>query len=109
MGAPLIGRLADKRSSKAVVGLAIALNLAAFVIFWLAGGHLMGLILGVVVMDLGTQVAMISNQARIYSLLPDSQSRFLWFVTSWVGRLVLIWVLITGRSSSGMVFVGLGY
>ncbi len=75
MAAPLIGRLADKRSHRAVVGLAVCITLSSFVIFWIAGTHLLGLAVGVIVMDLGTQAAMISNQTRIYSLLPNAQSR----------------------------------
>jgi predicted MFS family arabinose efflux permease len=73
--APFVGRLADKRSPRAVVGLAVAITLSGFVIFWIAGTHLIGLAVGVIVMDLGTQAAQISNQTRIYSLVPDAQSR----------------------------------
>jgi hypothetical protein len=58
-------------------GLAIASNSpsAAFVIFGIAGAF-DRLILGVVIMDLGTQAALISNQARIYSLPGCLQSQF---------------------------------
>ncbi len=35
----------------------------------------MGLIIGVILLDLGTQGAHISNQARVYSLHPEARSR----------------------------------
>jgi predicted MFS family arabinose efflux permease len=45
--APIAGRLADQRSPRFVVGIAIFVVLAAFGIFWLFGFHLWGLVLGV--------------------------------------------------------------
>ena len=35
----------------------------------------MGLIIGVILLDLGAQSTLVSNQARIYSLLPEARSR----------------------------------
>ncbi|HEY9606075.1 MAG TPA: MFS transporter [Allocoleopsis sp.] len=51
--APLIGRLADRKSPRRVVGIAIAITTSAFLIFWLFGYHLWGLIVGVILLDLG--------------------------------------------------------
>lgn len=75
LAASLTGRLVDRRSPRSVISVALAIVLAAFVIFFVAGTHLAALILGVILLDLGTQSAMISNQTRVYSLLPDAQSR----------------------------------
>ncbi|MFZ1931835.1 MAG: hypothetical protein WAU50_22020, partial [Candidatus Sulfotelmatobacter sp.] len=37
--------------------------------------HMSGLIVGVVLLDVGVQSGHVSNQARIYSLLPEARSR----------------------------------
>lgn len=73
--APLAGRLADKKSPRITVGLAIIITTSSFFIFWLKGYQLWGLIVGVILLDLGVQAAQVSNQARIFSLLPEAYSR----------------------------------
>lgn len=73
--APVVGRVADKNSPRLTLGLAIAVAIASFVIFWLLGHQLWGLVLGVILLDLGTQAGQVSNQARIYSLLPEAHNR----------------------------------
>lgn len=85
--APIVGRLADKRGPRVLVGVAVAMTLSAFVIFWTAGTHLLGLTVGVIVLDLGMQSAYISNQVRIYSLVPNAESRLntVYMVTNYSG------------------------
>lgn len=73
--APIVGRLSDKKSPRLTVGLGIAITTSAFLVFWLFGYKLMGLIIGVILLDLGAQSTLVSNQARIYSLLPEARSR----------------------------------
>ncbi|HEY9725304.1 MAG TPA: MFS transporter [Chroococcales cyanobacterium] len=73
--APLIGRLADRKSPRRVVGIAIAITTSAFLLFWLFGYHLWGLIVGVILLDLGLQSAQVPNQTRITSLVPEAASR----------------------------------
>ena len=75
MAAPLVGKLADKRGSRYVIGVAIALVAASFALMGATDGSLPWLVVGVIVMDLGVQAAMVSNQARIYGLVPGSESR----------------------------------
>ncbi len=73
--APLAGRLADKKSPRITVGLAIIITTSSFFIFWLKGYQLWGLIVGVILLDLGVQAAQVSNQARIFNLQPEAYSR----------------------------------
>jgi len=75
MAAPVVGRLADQKSPRLTVGLGITITTSAFIVFWLFGYHLWGLVIGVILLDLGAQSTLVSNQARIYSLLPAAQSR----------------------------------
>ena len=75
LAAPLSGRLADKGSPRQVVGLCALLTLAGFVCFALLGASIAGLVLGVLLLDLGVQGAQISNQSRIYALRADARSR----------------------------------
>lgn len=73
--APLVGKLADRSSARLTVGLGLAITTSAFLIFWGFGHHLWGLIIGVILLDLGVQTTQISNQARIYKLPPEIHSR----------------------------------
>jgi predicted MFS family arabinose efflux permease len=73
--APLVGKLADRRSHRLTVGLGITTTTIAFLLFWALGYHLWGLILGVILLDLGVQTTQISNQAGIYSLPAEMHSR----------------------------------
>lgn len=72
---PILGRLTDERGPRMLVGIAVSLCLSAFVILWLAGTHLMGLVVGVLILDLGMNTGYISNQIRVYNLVPNAESR----------------------------------
>ncbi|WP_210357339.1 MFS transporter [Sphingomonas beigongshangi] len=73
--APLAGRLADRRGPRSVVRVGTVVVLAAFLLM-LLDSHLATLAIGVVVMDVGVQVAMIGNQATIYALAGTAPGRF---------------------------------
>ncbi len=73
--APLVGRLADRSSPRLTVGIGLAITTGSFFIFWLFGHQLWGLIVGVILLDLGVQTTQVSNQTRIYSLPPEAHSR----------------------------------
>ena len=75
MVAPIAGRSADKRGPRAVITLALAVIALSFVIFAFSGKSLLGLAIGVIVLDVGVQAAQIANQARIYALRPEARSR----------------------------------
>ena len=75
LAAPLAGKSADRRGPRAVITLSVALVAIAFVVFALSGRSIAGLVIGVIVLDIGVQAAQISNQSRIYALKPEARSR----------------------------------
>ncbi|MED4225890.1 MFS transporter [Neobacillus cucumis] len=85
--APLVGRLADRFSPKLMVGLFILITLLSYLFFGFLGSAVWGIIVGVILLDLGVQGAQISNQTRIYSLVPEARSRLntVFMVTYFLG------------------------
>jgi predicted MFS family arabinose efflux permease len=73
--APVAGRISDRRGSRAVVTLALVLLAASFGLLWVLGYYLAGLIVGVVVLDMGAQANQIANQTRIFGLEPGARGR----------------------------------
>ena len=73
--ATLVGKRADRSNPRVITGLMLATVLLTYIVFWLAGQWLWGLILGVILLDLGTQGAHISNQTRIYARPQPIHSR----------------------------------
>lgn len=77
MAAPIAGKLADKGSARRTVGLAVVITTSSFLTFWLFGYQLWGLIIGVILLDLGVQAGHVTNQARIYTLPSEIHSRLI--------------------------------
>ncbi len=75
LGAPLVGRLADKHGPRTTLLLALYIEAVSFPLMGLFGNNLWGLALGAIVMDLGVQAGHVSNQTRIYALDPKARSR----------------------------------
>ncbi len=73
--APIAGRIADRRGPTFMIGIGIAITFLSYVIMVLGDRILLLLILGVILLDFGVQATQISNQARIYSLVPAARSR----------------------------------
>jgi predicted MFS family arabinose efflux permease len=73
--ATVVGKQADRSNPRTITGLMLTTVLLAFLVFWLLGQWLWGLILGVILLDLGTQGAHISNQTRIYARPQPIHSR----------------------------------
>jgi predicted MFS family arabinose efflux permease len=75
LSAPFIGRLADRYGARRNVLFALLITVASFVVLYLFGKHISGLIAGVILLDIGVQAGHVSNQTRIYGLLPEARSR----------------------------------
>ncbi|MGG1944106.1 MFS transporter [Trinickia sp. NRRL B-1857] len=94
LAAPIAGRFSDKRGPHAVITLSIGLVALAFVIFAFSSASIAGLVVGVVVLDIGVQAAQISNQSRIYALKPEARSR--------VNTVFMVCYFIGGASGSAV-------
>jgi predicted MFS family arabinose efflux permease len=96
-GAPTIGHLADKHGPRFTIRIALWLSVFSFLFLGFAGKHLVGLIVGVILMDLGVQSGHVSNQTRIYSIDPNARSRlnmvymFCYFVGGGLGSYLGAW------------------
>ncbi|WP_338210630.1 MFS transporter [Lactiplantibacillus paraxiangfangensis] len=76
LAAPLIGRLADQFRPRTIIGLGLVLSTVAYVVFILFGTRVAGLIVGIVILDLGTQFGQVANQTQIQNIASNTSSRF---------------------------------
>ncbi|PKH67327.1 MFS transporter [Flavobacterium sp. ALD4] len=75
LAAPLVGKLSDKGSSRIAVGYGCMLIAFSFMIFYFSGSSVIGIVFGIIFIDIGMQGVHISNQTRVYSILPDARNR----------------------------------
>ena len=75
LAANLAGKLADADHALPATAVAGLLLAGSFGILWLGRTDVAALIIGIVVLDIGTQGLQITNQAIIYALRPDARSR----------------------------------
>ncbi|MEM7590975.1 MAG: MFS transporter [Cyanobacteria bacterium P01_A01_bin.83] len=78
IAAPILGKLADKGDAKtlrSMVKVAVILTLASYLIFWQLGTQLWGLVIGSILLNLGSQGGLIANQVKIYRLDRNARSR----------------------------------
>ena len=85
--APAAGRITDRKTPRFTVGIGIGTTIVSYLCLWLFGGSLLGLIAGVILLDLGVQAGHVANQTRIYGLIPEARSRLntVYMVTYFAG------------------------
>lgn len=114
LAAPMIGNLVDHRSPRLTLGLSIGFSSLGFLIFWLIGHWMLGLIIGIVLLDLGTQFSQVSNQAIVQSLNRQQSSRnnsvfmFSYFLGGSLGTMLATWAWSVAQWS-GVCWVAVGF
>jgi len=106
------GRAADRMGPLRVLAFGVLCVALAYVALALAGASLAALVVGVVLLDLGCQSALVSNQTRIFALDPTAQGRIntLFMVSIFLGGAAgaaLSGVLMARVGWSGVVAEGL--
>jgi predicted MFS family arabinose efflux permease len=75
LAAPIVGKIADKRGSRFAIGICMIVVIISYLFFFLFGFKIWGLILGIILLDLGVQSCNVSNQARVHSLNEKTRNR----------------------------------
>jgi predicted MFS family arabinose efflux permease len=126
LAAPLVGGSADKRNPRIPIGYGLVLLLLSFVMLYVWADSVTGMIAGIVLLDLAMQCIHVSNQSRVYALLPAARNRlntvymtvsfigtsfgsaiglYAWKLATWTG------VCVTGAllTATAMVIYGLTF
>ena len=75
LAANAAGRLADASRQNLSTDITAIMLTASFLILWLGGSTLFGIMLGVIILDIAVQGLQITNQSIIYALAPEARSR----------------------------------
>jgi len=74
--APLVGRLGDKGNLRITVGYGLLLYIFSVVVLYFTRASVIGCIIGVILIDVAQQSVHVSNQTRVYTLMPEARNRF---------------------------------
>ena len=75
LAAPIVGWLSDRGYPRLASGCALLIGMIAFGLLWTVGGTITGLAIGGIVLDLGTQANLVTNQTRVFRLIPEARNR----------------------------------
>ena len=111
LAATVGGRAADKRGSRSVIGISIAVVTLAYLVLVGAEYSLILLIIGVIVLDIGVQSGLVSNQTRAFAVDPAAQGRInsLYMTATFIGGAVGVAVsgwLMTRYGWTGVAVFG---
>lgn len=73
--ATVAGRVADRVNPRLIVGISVAMLVLAFLMMGVSGHLIIGLVVGVIVLDIGLQGVQITSQTRIFALQPEARNR----------------------------------
>lgn len=117
--APLAGSFSDRQGPFRMVVFGVILMLLAWTVFW-RWNSIVGMVVGILLLDTGEQCVLIANQHTIYSLRPDARNRLntlfmcVMFIGGACGSLTATWLWETTHSwalissaGGGLVIMGM--
>ncbi|MBS1917076.1 MAG: MFS transporter [Bacteroidetes bacterium] len=117
--APLIGGSADKNNPRIAIGYGIVAMLLAYILFYVCSLSITGFVVGIILLDLGQQSIHVSNQSRVFALLPEARNRLntVYMTVSFIGTSfgsaigLLVWDRFawTGVCITGCVLMSLSF
>ncbi|AFL79624.1 arabinose efflux permease family protein [Aequorivita sublithincola DSM 14238] len=75
LGATVVGKLNDKINKDKIIIFSAVLLIVSWVIFLVSGNSIFGLVVGVILIDLGLQALHITNQNIIFAKNPEGRNR----------------------------------
>ncbi|WP_419209826.1 MFS transporter [Providencia manganoxydans] len=111
--APLAGSISDRQGPFRMVILGIVLMLLAWIVFW-GWNSIVGMVVGILLLDAGEQCVLIANQHTIYSLCLEARNRLntlfmcIMFIGGACGSLTATWLWETTHNWMLIVAAGAG-
>ncbi|WP_316799916.1 MFS transporter [Pedobacter frigidisoli] len=75
LAAPLVGKLSDGNNPRKNLMIGFILQIVSVTLFYFTGNHLYLFVVGIVLIDIGQQAIHVTNQTRIYALIPEARNR----------------------------------
>lgn len=75
LAAPIVGKLSDSKDSRKNIMIGLLLQCISIAAFYFTGSHLYLFIAGIILIDIGQQAIHVTNQTRIYALIPEARNR----------------------------------
>ena len=75
LAAPLVGKLSDGNNPRKNLMIGFILQIVSIALFYFTGSHLYLFVVGIVLIDIGQQAIHVTNQTRIYTLIPEARNR----------------------------------
>jgi predicted MFS family arabinose efflux permease len=103
LAAPLVGKLSDVKDPRRNLLIGLLLQLVSIVAFYFTQSHLFLFVAGIILLDIGQQAIHVTNQTRIYALIPEARNRLntvfmsVSFVGASVGSAAGLWLWDKGH------------
>ncbi|WP_316805231.1 MFS transporter [Pedobacter nototheniae] len=75
LAAPLVGKLSDGKNPRKNLMTGFILQIVSIAFFYFTGNHLYLFVIGIVLIDIAQQAIHVTNQTRIYTLIPEARNR----------------------------------
>jgi predicted MFS family arabinose efflux permease len=105
LAAPLVGKLSDGKDPGRNLLIGLLLQLISIAAFYFTGSHIFLFVVGIILLDIGQQAIHVTNQTRIYALIPEARNRLntvfmsVSFVGASVGSAMGLWLWDKGQWS----------
>jgi predicted MFS family arabinose efflux permease len=75
LAAPLVGKLSGNGNPRKNLMIGFILELVSVALFYFTGNHVLLFVIGIILIDIGQQAIHVTNQTRIYTLVPEARNR----------------------------------
>ncbi|MCX2573121.1 MFS transporter [Pedobacter sandarakinus] len=75
LAAPLVGKLSDGDNPRKNLMIGFLLQIVSIALFYFTKSHLYLFVVGIILIDIGQQAIHVTNQTRIYTLVPEARNR----------------------------------
>jgi predicted MFS family arabinose efflux permease len=103
LAAPLVGKLSNGQNPRKNIITGLALQLISIAAFYFTGSHLYLFVAGIILIDIGQQAIHVTNQTRVYALIPEARNRLntifmsFSFIGASIGSALGLWLWEKGQ------------